>query len=163
MLRRAEELQPAPFGLDRRLQGCDKPGFSKACFTDHENSKALILTALMPTLKQYFQFFVAPNQRRLPRAQGLKAAPPAAGANNTPGMDRLFKAFGVLRRQFIILEQPAREPVGGAVDNNRIRLAAACRRAARLGVSPTTLCSCEAPEPIRSPTTTRPVAIPIRA
>ena len=33
-----------------------------------------------------------------------------------------------------------------------------CRRAARLGVSPTTACSCADPVPIRSPTTTKPVA-----
>jgi hypothetical protein len=38
-----------------------------------------------------------------------------------------------------------------------------CRRAARLGVSPTTDCSCADPLPIRSPTTTSPVAIPTRA
>ena len=41
--------------------------------------------------------------------------------------------------------------------------AKACRRAARLGVSPTTDCSCAEPSPIRSPTTTSPVAIPTRA
>jgi len=41
--------------------------------------------------------------------------------------------------------------------------ASACRRAARFGVSPTTPRSCAAPAPIRSPTTTRPVAMPIRA
>jgi hypothetical protein len=35
-------------------------------------------------------------------------------------------------------------------------------RAARFGVSPTMACSWEAPEPMRSPTTTRPVAIPTR-
>ena len=38
-----------------------------------------------------------------------------------------------------------------------------CRRAARFGVSPTTACSCAAPSPTRSPTTTRPVAMPTRA
>ena len=41
--------------------------------------------------------------------------------------------------------------------------ARACRRAARFGVSPTTDCSCAEPSPIRSPTTTSPVAIPTRA
>jgi hypothetical protein len=40
--------------------------------------------------------------------------------------------------------------------------AMACKRAARLGVSPTMACSWENPEPIRSPTTTSPVAIPTR-
>ena len=40
--------------------------------------------------------------------------------------------------------------------------ASACRRAARFGVSPTTPRSCAAPAPIRSPTTTRPLAMPIR-
>ena len=40
--------------------------------------------------------------------------------------------------------------------------ASAWRRAARLGVSPTTVSSCAAPVPIFSPTTTRPVAIPTR-
>ena len=41
--------------------------------------------------------------------------------------------------------------------------AACCRRAARLGVSPVTASSFAAPSPSRSPTTTRPVAIPMRA
>ena len=41
-------------------------------------------------------------------------------------------------------------PPGGARD---------CSRAARFGVLPATLCSCDDPVPIRSPTTTRPVAI----
>ena len=37
-----------------------------------------------------------------------------------------------------------------------------CRRAARFGVSPTMPCSCASPDPIKSPTTTNPVAIPTR-
>ena len=37
-----------------------------------------------------------------------------------------------------------------------------CKRAARFGVSPTMPCSCAAPDPIRSPTTTTPVAMPTR-
>ena len=37
-----------------------------------------------------------------------------------------------------------------------------CRRAARFGVSPTMPRSCASPEPIRSPTTTSPVAMPTR-
>ena len=37
-----------------------------------------------------------------------------------------------------------------------------CNRAARLGVSPTIPRSCASPEPVRSPTTTNPVAIPMR-
>ena len=41
--------------------------------------------------------------------------------------------------------------------------ARACSRAARFGVSPTTDCSRAEPSPIRSPTTTRPVAMPMRA
>ncbi len=40
--------------------------------------------------------------------------------------------------------------------------AIACRRAARFGVSPTMLRSFVSPVPIRSPTTTSPVAIPMR-
>src|SRR5262249_34236695 len=40
--------------------------------------------------------------------------------------------------------------------------ASPCRRAARFGVSPTMPRSCVSPDPIRSPTTTRPVAMPTR-
>ena len=40
--------------------------------------------------------------------------------------------------------------------------ASACSRAARFGVSPTTSCSWAAPTPMRSPTTTSPVAMPTR-
>jgi len=41
--------------------------------------------------------------------------------------------------------------------------ARSCSRAARFGVSPAIPRSCDSPEPIRSPTTTNPVAIPMRA
>ena len=41
-------------------------------------------------------------------------------------------------------------------------VASACRRAARFGVSPTMPRSCASPDPIRSPTTTSPVAMPTR-
>src|SRR6516164_5779852 len=37
-----------------------------------------------------------------------------------------------------------------------------CRRAARFGVSPTIARSCASPDPLRSPTTTSPVAMPTR-
>ena len=37
-----------------------------------------------------------------------------------------------------------------------------CKRAARFGVSPTMPRSCASPDPIRSPTTTSPVAMPTR-
>ena len=37
-----------------------------------------------------------------------------------------------------------------------------CRRAAMFGVSPTIPRSCASPDPIRSPTTTKPVAMPTR-
>ena len=40
--------------------------------------------------------------------------------------------------------------------------ATACSLAARFGVSPTTACRWAAPSPMRSPTTTRPVAMPMR-
>ena len=41
-------------------------------------------------------------------------------------------------------------------------VATACRRAARFGVSPTNRAPAPSPEPIRSPTTTSPVAMPTR-
>ena len=40
--------------------------------------------------------------------------------------------------------------------------AMSCRRAARFGISPTMPRSCASPDPIRSPTTTKPVAMPTR-
>jgi hypothetical protein len=43
------------------------------------------------------------------------------------------------------------------------RAAISCNRAAKFGVSPTTISSRAAPSPTRSPTTTRPLATPTRA
>ncbi len=43
-----------------------------------------------------------------------------------------------------------------------LREAAACKRAARLGVSPSTVCSDAPPTAIESPTRTTPLAMPIR-
>ena len=48
-------------------------------------------------------------------------------------------------------------------DHDAAGRAMACRRAARFGVSPTTVSSRAEPSPTRSPTTTSPVAMPTRA
>ena len=62
------------------------------------------------------------------------------------------------------LEQAAQQILGRfAHENGCLAPASACRRAARLGVSPTIVRSCAVPLPMISPTTTKPVAIPIRA
>ena len=58
-----------------------------------------------------------------------------------------------------------RSPVRSRVESEITTLpgsAAACRRAARFGVSPTATVSSDEPDPMRSPTTTTPVAMPIR-
>jgi hypothetical protein len=69
----------------------------------------------------------------------------------------------VLGPKVLQLEEIAEEPARGLGNDNRVRLGdalKACREVRR--VSPTISCSCASPDPTRSPTTTIPVAAPIR-
>ena len=79
--------------------------------------------------------------------------------------DGVLVYFGYPRAHEDDAERAVRAGLGAidAVTRLDVGSAKACNRAARFGVSPTTDCSCAGPAPIKSPTTTSPVAIPTRA
>ena len=92
-----------------------------------------------------------------------KAAFDRGFAAHAPDRHRPGKSLQFVFAGALELEQPA-EQDSGSSSLTRIASgpASACSRAARLGVSPTMVRSCAVPVPMISPTTTRPVAMPIR-
>src|SRR5215468_6973873 len=71
-------------------------------------------------------------------------------------------ALTVFYAALFLFAPPARSRRGVGPITMESGAAAACTRAARFGVSPTTPRSCASPVPTRSPTTTNPVPMPIR-
>ena len=117
---------------------------------------------LCPAAEQQFHLLVAADQRR-----GADAAPrtgPSSGPRLTTSRQAPAPAepFSSTRPEVLALEQAADLPPGGSVDHHLPGPARPCRRAARFGVSPTAVCWRESPEPIGSPMTTSPVAMPMR-
>ena len=64
--------------------------------------------------------------------------------------------------EIVQVKAAADQRLGRLADHHLPRLGQRCSRAARFGVSPTTVSSCDVPSPISSPTTTSPVAMPTR-
>ena len=96
--------------------------------------------------------------------EGLEPASDGTRTQNSPSRHRCGDALDLDGAEITVLEHrlPTCRRVVWAM---RIASGSAksCSRAARFGVSPTTDCSCAEPSPIRSPTTTSPVAMPTRA
>jgi len=80
-----------------------------------------------------------------------------------PNRHRCGDALDLDSAKIAVLEEIADQPASAAAMTTVSGSAKFCKRAARLGVSPTTDCSCAGPAPIKSPTTISPVAIPTRA
>ena len=118
---------------------------------------------LLPSTQQELQFLLPADQRRLAGSvQGLEPALHRALAQHAPGADRSVEALELRRLDRSYSNaSPVRRRVVTAI-TTVFGAAADCRRAARFGVSPTTLRSCASPAPTSSPTTTRPVAMPMR-
>ncbi len=75
-----------------------------------------------------------------------------------PRPHRRREALRRHRAEVLVLKQTAGQAMRTLRDHHRARIG----EAARFGVSPTTACSCAAPAPMRSPTTTGPGAMPMR-
>src|SRR5260370_34637650 len=90
----------------------------------------------------------------------LEPALRRAFSHDPPGRDRLVEALHRVIAKLGKLEQVADLSPRRQRDHYVPGSAMACKREAKFGVSPTTACSCAAPSPTRSPTTTSPVAIP---
>ena len=117
-----------------------------------------------PAVEEQRHFVLAPDEgRHALRPRRLEAADVLRLAQDRPGGNRRVEALQVLRPQ--APSTRTRRPAAAASTRRSRRCPArpgACNRAARLGVSPTTACSCADPCPTRSPTTTMPVAMPMR-
>ena len=103
-----------------------------------------------------------PTRAVTPRAQGLEAAHLAELSPKTPPRRVAARPKPSSCSAQGPQDQKARQSAGGCSRRSPrvFGVAMVCSRAARFGVSPTTPRSCAAPSPIRSPTTTSPVAIP---
>src|SRR5690348_5467309 len=110
-------------------------------------------------VQQLVQLLLTADQWRGGRAQGLELADCPVRRHDFPCADRPWQAFEFDRTQVVEFEQAADLLAGGHIDNHPAR---PCRRAARFGVSPIAVCWRESPDPIGSPITTSPVAMPIR-
>src|SRR6185437_14728001 len=132
-------------------------------FTGKQDDPALSRFRLLPSSLQQLHLFCATDQRH--HFGGTQRLEPA-----------LHHVLAQNRHAEMALSKPLSAPGSTASHSNtspvRRRVLAAistvlgaaadCRRAARFGVSPTTLRSCAAPLPTSSPTTTIPVAMPMR-
>ena len=84
-------------------------------------------------------------------------------AQHLPGADRAGQALELNRTKSRHSNRPPMRRRVSASMTAQPGSASDCSRAARFGVSPITACSCAAPAPSRSPTTARPLAMPMRA
>ena len=134
-------------------------------FAGDQHNLAVACLGARPTPQQQVDLLVAADQGHQRRSvQSLEAACDGTRTQYLPCRHRRGDALQFDGAEIAVLEQ-MRRPAGVCSQRSRqySGSANACRRAARLGVSPTTVCSCADPAPIRSPTTTSPVAIPTRA
>src|SRR5262249_5034704 len=101
------------------------------------------------------------GQRNWPGRMGrFKTALGSQQALDRPGIDRLGKALDLLAPEVAELEQIPQQAAGGRSNNNASRFRQGLEPGGRGRGVTATPCSCDAPSPMRSPTTTRPVAIP---
>ena len=165
VLRRAEIAQPrVRFAGEAFQQRRREPRFADAGLAGEQHHLAFAALRPGPAPQQQFEFFFPPDQRgQAARVQRLEAAFRRTRPQRRPGPRRPGDALEVLaprgpassnRLPSSLRVPSAMTTVSGS--------AIACRRAARFGVSPTTPRSCASPDPMRSPTTTSPVAIPTR-
>ena len=117
-------------------------------------------SCLCPAPKQEFGFLLAIDERRLGGTQRLEAALEPVLPQHPPSALRLGKAFQVLEPKIIQRENRSRPTRVLSAITIVFGSASASSRAARFGTSPRTSFSLEVSDPIRSPTTTRPVAMP---
>ena len=97
-----------------------------------------------------------------PAARGLEPAFGYGEALDHEGFDRLGEALRRLATEVAQPEQVGDQAAGHAGEDDLSGLRKRLQARREVGVSPTTACSCAEPSPTRSPTTTSPVAMPIR-
>ena len=150
---------------DRVERGLDQPGLADAGLADQQHRLALAGHGLPPALEQSASSWSRPtigsSRPDLPGLEATSGGRARRGPRSrSPGAAKPLSRVGPRSRA-----RTARPRAAVCRPRSPPRRArpAACSRAARFGVSPTTASSRAAPSPIRSPTTTRPVAMPTRA
>ena len=146
-------------------QRADEARLADAGLAGQQHHLALAVLGPLPAVEQHAELVLAPDQRRetagraAPRS-GSRHAPSPATRQADTGSAKPLRRCGP--RSASSNSPPTSRRVAWLI-TTLPGAASACSRAARFGVSPTTACSCAAPSPIRSPTTTSPVAMPTRA
>src|SRR5215470_7950814 len=140
---------------------CD-PRLANARLAGNQDDLPIPLLGLHPAAQQKLDVLVATDERRRCCTERLEPALHRALPDHPVGFNRGCKALHSMRpRSSYSNKLPSSRRVAGPITTVP-GAAAACSRAARFGVSPTTPRSCDSPDPISWPTTTRPVSIPTR-
>src|SRR5205814_290395 len=83
--------------FDMRRKCRRQPRLADARLAGNQHNTSFAAFCLLPAPLEQLDFLVAPDERRLPRAQGLEPAHLAAFAQHPPGALRLGKAGKLLR------------------------------------------------------------------
>ena len=141
-----------------------EPRFADAGLAGEQHHLAFAGLCPRPAPQQQFEFFFPPDERgQAGRVQRLEAAFHGTRPQRRPGPHRPGDALEVLGPEVLQLEEIAEQPSRAVGDDDRVRLGQrlqARREVRRLADD----CRAPAPRPtpIRSPTTTSPVAMPTR-
>src|SRR5262247_180730 len=120
------------FGLQPLLERKRNVRLADSRLSGQHHDTTFALRGIVPAAQEHLDFIVAPEQRR--QSGGVlrfKAACRSARAHDLPSRCRLGPAFERDRAEIAVVAEITTVPGS----------AAACRRAARFGVSPTTACS----------------------
>ena len=163
MVRRAEVAQPGVrFGGDPLGQRLGQAGLAYTRFGGNQHHPSAAGLRLRPAAEQQLHFLVAADQRRgagRSASKRLSSVPSPSTSHAGTATDKPLSS--TVPRSWHANSPPICR-LGGRVDHHLTGPARPWRRAARFGVSPTAVCWRESPEPIGSPTTTSPVAMPTR-
>ena len=86
----------------------------------------------------------------------------AASSHHLPGRDRVLEALQHDQSEIPIVKQTADLPTGHSIDHNTVGLRQLLQASSQVRSPPIAVCCRASPVPIGSPTTTNPVAIPMR-
>src|SRR5262249_23483453 len=113
VVRRAEITEPGMrLAFDVRGKCRCQPRLADARLTGNQHYPSFAAFCLLPAASHQLDCLVAPDERRLLRAQGLEPAHLAAFAQHPPGALRLGKAGKLLRPEVFQIKQLADLPAG---------------------------------------------------
>ena len=163
LLRRAEIAQ-ARVGLAREAfqQRRRETRFTDARLAGEEHHLSFAGFRLGPTPQQQFKFFFPPNEgRQADPMQRVEAAFKRTRPQRRPGSHRPGDALEVLGPEVPQLEEIAEKPSRAIRDDDHVRRGHPLQARRKVGCLGDDRLLLSRPVPIRSPTTTSPVAMPI--